>query len=77
MHELIQLISDEKEARESLQDLASRLTGDLESLKQSQTVNNGSPGGANSIILNLFSPIYIILKSSGQTNYTYLINNTY
>ncbi|KAI1721015.1 protein kinase domain-containing protein [Ditylenchus destructor] len=66
MHELIQLISDEKEARESLQDLASRLTGDLESLKQSQTVNNGSPGGAN-VYANQSTPQSAPMENKTQT----------
>uniref|UniRef100_A0A915D2A6 Non-specific serine/threonine protein kinase n=1 Tax=Ditylenchus dipsaci TaxID=166011 RepID=A0A915D2A6_9BILA len=46
LQELIQLVSDEKEARESLQDLASRLTGDLESLKHAQL--NSTPASVYS-----------------------------
>jgi chromosome segregation ATPase len=53
IQELLQFITDEKEARETLQELASRLTGDLESLKLQQN-HNATPinGRSNSTYAN-------------------------
>ncbi|KAH7719765.1 AGC/DMPK/GEK protein kinase [Aphelenchoides avenae] len=44
IQELIQFVSDEKDARESLQELAARLTGDLESLKHAQLTHTPAVG---------------------------------
>uniref|UniRef100_F1KQ93 non-specific serine/threonine protein kinase n=1 Tax=Ascaris suum TaxID=6253 RepID=F1KQ93_ASCSU len=47
LQELLQWVNDEKDARDSLQNLASRLHGDVESLKMQQTASNVSTPFSN------------------------------
>jgi hypothetical protein len=67
IQELLQFITDEKEVQKSLQDLASQLTGDVESLKiqhQGQP-NIGTPMNGNFIFLTTTTHIL------GRSNSTY------
>uniref|UniRef100_A0A914XBN9 Non-specific serine/threonine protein kinase n=2 Tax=Plectus sambesii TaxID=2011161 RepID=A0A914XBN9_9BILA len=47
LHELLQWVSDEKDARDFLQNLAAKLTGDLESLKSGGSSHHLGNGAAN------------------------------
>lgn len=63
IQELLQFITDEKEARQSLQDLATRLTGDLESLK----IQQGHMSPLNGMNTNSLQGIPDIIGKSNST----------
>lgn len=67
LQELIQFVSDEKDARESLQELAGRLTAELEALKKAQIIHTPAAGkliknykGLNFIISYVTMPLEFI-----------------
>lgn len=48
IQELLQMVSDEKEARESLQNFASRLNGEMDNLKHSHS-SQASPSNGSTL----------------------------